>query len=393
VVIAANGQLYGATLRGGTGPCQEGCGTVFELIPPAEPGAGWTETVLYRFKGPPDDGAEPPAAPVIGRGGALYGTAMAGNIISDCIMGKPCGIVFELTPPSSPGSSWTEAVLHSFSGSPSDGNGPIAGVAIGTNGVLYGTTLAGGTSDDGTVFGLAPPATPDGQWTETMVYSLSTGVISGACPYAGVVIGANGDLFGTTYYSDAGCNPFGGLGLVFQLTPPPAPGGSWSETVLYEFTGQNGGGYSPSAGLVIGANGALYGTTLWGGPDNAGTVFELTQPAVAGGNWTETVLHTFTRNGGDGASPYAGLAIGKSGALYGTTGYGGSSQCSCGTVFELTPPSVPGGSWTETILHSFAGSDGAYPAANVVLGKDGVLYGTTSRGGASNRGTVFKLTP
>ena len=140
--------------------------------------------------------------------------------------------------------------------------------------------------------------------------------------------------------------------------------------------------------------GNLYGTTIGGGASDAGTVFELMPPASHGGPWTETVMHAFT-GGSDGGYPFGSL-IADQGNLYGTTFSGGASKA--GTVFELTPPAAAGGTWTETVLHAFTGgSDGGYPYAGLIAGK-GILdttifglYGTTFAGGASDGGTVFEL--
>jgi uncharacterized repeat protein (TIGR03803 family) len=177
-----------------------------------------------------------------------------------------------------------------------------------------------------------------------------------------------------------------------------ANGGAWTGTVLHSFNGVDG--VNPYAGLVIGKNGTLYGTTYGGGapPGIGGTVFQLTPPAKIGGDWTETVLHSFAGDS-DGANPAAGLVIGKDGTLYGTTQYGGTSNL--GTVFQLTPPTKVGGTWSETVLHSFAGgSDGANPVAGLVIGQNGALYGTTTLGGVPYTcglgpgcGTVFEVTP
>lgn len=281
----------------------------------------------------------------------------------------------------------------------SNGGGPDAGVALGSGGVLYGTTFNGGTdacySGCGTVFSLTPPGSPGGAWTESVLYSFegySDG--DGTNPLAGVVIGGGGVLYGTTQYEYGGNTsaPCGsaGCGTVFSLTPPASPG-SWSETVLHTFTGSGGDGANPSAGVVIDKRGVLYGTTEFGGTSNAGTVFSLTPPASPGGRWTEEVLVTFA--GGNGANPLAGVVIGKGGVLYGTTNNGGTSGY--GTVFSLTPPASQG-PWAETVLHEFAGGsvgDGANPGAGVVIGSDGVLYATTRSGGTSGYGTVFSLTP
>ena len=124
----------------------------------------------------------------------------------------------------------------------------------------------------------------------------------------------------------------------------------------------------------------------------------MTPPTVNGGTWTETILHSFTGANGDGFKPYAGVTLGPGGVLYGTTAAGGSIQnqscgAGCGIVYELVPPSSQGGIWIEIILHNFDGADGNEPYAGVTLGGDGTLYGTTWFGGASNQGTVFSLVP
>jgi len=275
------------------------------------------------------------------------------------------GTVFALTPPRTPGGSWSETVLHSFNGS--DGTLPSEGVVIGPGGVLYGTTDSGGTSNYGVVFSLTP-STPSGDsCTERTLYNFAGGS-DGAHPRQ-LVIGLNG-LYGTTDGYVAGASA---MGTVFSLTPPASPGGSWTETTLYTFAGGSDGA-TPYTGLVIGAGGVLYGTTFYGGTANGGTVFTLTPPASRSASWTEDILHTFT-GGSDGSGPYAGVVIGSDGVLYGTTQYGGAAGR--GTVFSLTPPASEDGAWTENVLHSFAGREGAGPVAGIAIGPRGVLYTTT----------------
>ena len=297
--------------------------------------------------------------------------------------------------------------LYTFTGQP-DGGDPLASLVIGSGGVLYGTTNSGGTSNLGTVFSLTPPASPGAAWTETVLHDFTGS--DGANPQAGVVIGKNGVLYGTT--SSGGAS---NAGMVFSLTPPASPGGVGPRRRSNNFTGIGGDGANPKAGVVIGSGAVLYGTTYNGGALGLGTAFELTRPAIAGGAWTETVLHNFS-GGSDGAVPSAGL-VSSGGVLYGTTHDGGTGTCTigpqgtnlgCGTVYSLTPPSSPGGVWTEQVLHSFTGgragsSDGENPNA-VVIGNGGVLYGTTEfggtggcgggrEGGFAGCGTVFELVP
>ncbi len=337
LIMDASGALYGTTYDGGNGPCNpnNGCGTVFTLIRPASGEPRWTEKVLYRFKGG-TDGANPAAGLIMDASGALYGTTSGGNSGVGCHSG--CGTVYKLTPPAAGKTRWTERVLHAFA-SGADGAAPFgAGVIMDASGALYGTTAAGGSAEClgigcGTVFKLTPPATGETRWTERVLYRFDEGS-SGRAPYAGLIMDASGVLYGTT--SEGGgnraCHPTG-CGTVFTLSPPESGETRWTETVLYAFTG--GDGANPAAGLIMDASGALYGTTSNGGGGDYGTVFKLVPPSSGETLWTETVLFSFT-GATDGVSPYAGLIMDASGALYGTTLYGGGG-CHCGTVFRVVP--------------------------------------------------------
>lgn len=361
-------------------------------------------TTLHQF-GRHGDGALPTSgALVAGKNGLLYGITSSGGVAPGCIGG--CGTIFELAPPASEDGAWTEKVIYTFDGQSCDASLPTGGLALGANGALYGTTTAGGGSacigGCGTVFELAPSAATGGTWTETTLYSFTGQNGDGWWPGAGLVLGPSGALYGTTVYGGNTTTCFAGCGTVFELAPPAAAGGSWTESILYTFTGQSEDGPLPDAPLAIGKDGSLYGTTDYGGSSNFGTVFELVPPAAAGGAWTKTVIHRFSGSPTDGAFPATGnLLIGADGTLYGTTGFGGADCVAadgCGTVFALSPPSAPGGAWTETVIHSFAGSpgDGTNPAG-LTFGKGGQLYGTTHGGGAyggsGGYGTIFKLTP
>ncbi len=174
--------------------------------------------------------------------------------------------MFVLTPPKTPGGSWTETVLHSFSGS--DGSNPQSGVVVGPDGVRYGATDGGGSLNFGAVFWLTPPRWPGCSWTEATLYSF-TGTTDGSHP--GQLVLGETALYGVT--DGYGSNP-AGQGTVFSLTPPRRPGGSWTETTLYAFTGGSDGGI-PYGGLAIGRDGALYGTAVYGGAFNGGTVPNL----------------------------------------------------------------------------------------------------------------------
>ena len=248
-----------------------------------------------------------------------------------------------------------------------DGSYPYAGLIVDPAGNLYGTTQYGGAHDVGTVFELTPKA--GGGWKEKVLYAFNNNGKDGLYPYAGV-IDAAGDLYGTTYTGGAHNG-----GTVFELKPKA--GGGWTEKVLHSF-GDGKDGTSPHAALIIDAADNLYGTTVFGGADGSGTVFELTPKA--GGEWAEKVLHSFGR-GKDGASPYAGLIADAAGNVYGTTTDGGAGGL--GTVFELTKRD---GKWAEKMLHSFNGRDGEHPYASLVFDGSGNLYGATED-------TIFELTP
>jgi uncharacterized repeat protein (TIGR03803 family) len=330
LVFDMRGNLYGATNRGGNlSNCGGfGCGVVFELTPKAN--GGWAEEILHNFDGPAGDGSFPEAALVFDDAGNLYGTTSDGGS-GKCTdqFGVGCGIVFELTPRAD--GSWAEKVLHNFRGS--DGSNPYASLIFDAAGNLYGTTSGGGYLDQGTVFELMPQK--GGNWTEKVLYKFGTAKGYGAepwdgsGPYTGVIFDAAGNLYGTTFSGGTG-----GYGTSFELIP--GAGGKWIEKVLHNFTPNGRDGVNPSSGLIADSGGNLYGTTYYGaellcGDFGCGTVFQLT-PA-ADGSWTETILHDFTRDEGlGGYEPMGGLIIDASGNLYGTTF---ESPNNNGMVFEI----------------------------------------------------------
>jgi uncharacterized repeat protein (TIGR03803 family) len=342
------------------------------------------------------------------------------------------GIVFRLTPGSR--GQWAETILHNF-GWQNDGAGPLGGVTLSPSGSLYGTTQVGGAYDAGTVFGLA--LAPHG-WKETTLYSFNHHDLA-CCPWGNLILDPEGNLYGTG-------------GSAFEVSPDTK---GWTETILHDFTGNNGDGSAPYAGPIRDATGNLYGTAHYGGggpicADGCGTVWELSPPtsddasagaawkerilhrfgysdddgvwpslgqlamdsegnlygAAGGGKlphgvvfkvarvtdgsnvkWRETILYNFT-GGADGDGPGGGVILDSAGNLYGTTIAGGNGN---GVVFELSPQAD--GSWTYTLLHTFIGSDGSQPDANLTLGPDGKLYGTAATGGANGGGVVFQITP
>lgn len=294
------------------------------------------------------------------------------------------GTVFELSPTSLAG--WSEKVLHIFGSSSQDGTGTFAGVIFDSAGNLYGVAASGGLYGYGDVYELSPNAT--GGWTEKILHNFNQNGTDGTDPFGGLILDASGNLYGTT---DVG--GVHGFGIAFELSPSGAA--SWTETILHQFDNNGVDGLNPEGGLIMDASGNLYGTTTFGGTNRncngsaCGTVFQLTPGS--GGSWTETILHDFG-NGIDGRMPQAGLVLDSSGNLYGTTSYGGTHNNS-GTVYEVSP--AAGGGWTEKVLHSFGGSpiDGIDPVDTLIFDSAGNLYGTTSAGGAYGFGTAFELSP
>jgi uncharacterized repeat protein (TIGR03803 family) len=196
-----------------------------------------------------------------------------------------------------------------------------------------------------------------------------------------------GNLFGTTALGGGFTCPNSNQGYGCGVVYEYPPNGPYS--VLYSFTNNGTDGFFPLGTPVMDSKRNLYGTTYAGGVYGLGVVFELQPPAVQGGQWTETILHEF-RGGADGAHPMAGLVLDPQGNIYGNT-YEGGEGTGYGTVFKISN-SKPR---TKTVLHTFSGApnDGAYPAGALILGPDGNLYGTTQEGGISNLGTLYRLSP
>jgi uncharacterized repeat protein (TIGR03803 family) len=321
----------------------------------------------------------------------------AGNLYGTTLWGDslPNGSVFELSPS---GSGWSQTTLFVFDGA--NGSFPAGPMILDKSGNLYGNTSQGGTGNCssgssrvgcGVVFELSPPVS-GGTWTETVLYNFQGGN-DGQRPYDNLVMDAAGNLYGTTTSGGTGCAPQG-CGTVFRLKPPAQKGGAWTETVLHRFNGTDGSG---PAGITL-KGGALYGAAS-GGPSNNGLIYKVKMGSELqmGSGTTETVLYNFS--GSDGAGP-GGVVFGADGNMYGVTGGGG--QDNWGTVFELTQTS--GGTWAEAVLYDFTGgADGANPNSPVILDEDGNLYGTTYTGGLTTEcgwispedgcGVVFKVSP
>ncbi|HZR56826.1 MAG TPA: choice-of-anchor tandem repeat GloVer-containing protein [Terriglobales bacterium] len=371
--------------------------TLALILAVAQLAAAQTESIIYSFANPPD-AYGPRCNLVVDATGNMYGTTFSGGMHN-------LGAVFMVSP------AGVETVVYSFAGG-ADGSHPIAGLARNAKtGNLYGTTIYGGATGNGTVFELTPAG------VESVLYSFKGG-IDGANPYSSVL------RLGTTIYGTTINGGAFGYGTVFKLTATgketilhsfnsafPTLDGSYpyaglvsykgllygtttlggasnlgtvfsvttngAEALVYSFKGGSNDGQGPNAGLVFDRSGNLYGTTYSGGTDNAGTVF-----AISAGS--ESVLHNFHRNSSDGTNPYSNLILYK-GNFYGTTLQGGGTA-NGGTVFEITP----GGA--ETVLHSFTGgADGFNPYSALVVNAANTFYSTALQGGTSNLGTVFKL--
>jgi uncharacterized repeat protein (TIGR03803 family) len=360
-----------------------------------------TFTLLYTFAGPPDGSGT--VAPLVRDAvGNLYGTAGGGSLGCSYEQKYPCGIVFKVD------SSGNETVLYRFTGG-ADGDSPVSGVILDAVDKLYGTTAGEAFSGPGTIFKLDPVAR-----TFTLLHSIGSN--------AGLVMDVAGNLYGstsegifkldpatdtftvlaagvqsdTTLARDAAGNLYGttqtggitggvcgstGCGLVFKLDT------TFNYTVLYSFTGAGNDGFNPAGGIVLDAAGNLYGTTLFGGPANCldannnavscGTVFKLSPAGL------ETVFDLTA-----GYNPRGSLVLDAAGNIYGTTYFLNPNFASGGLVFEMSPAGV------ETVLHTFANlPDGLGPFGGMVLDASGNLYGTTSYGGPSTLGTVFKIDP
>jgi len=366
------GNFYGTTESGGGQPCN--CGAVFELSPAS--GGGWTYTTLYGFSGANNGTYHPGLSGLtIDKAGNLYGSAyQTGTVNSNCSFG--CGFVYELSPASG---GWIYSTLYSFQGG-NDGANPIATVALDASGNVYGTTTVGGSLAGGTVFKLSHAS---GTWKKSVIHNLK-GSTQGASP-AGVVLDSLGNVYGVTTASGAF-----GFGTAFELLPP-ALGKGWSFKLLHSFAGAAlGDGAFPLGTLIFDKAGSLYGTTYEGGSTSCGggggcgTVYTLKPTAKGAG---EHVLHSF--DGTDGYGPIAGLAEDGAGNLYGPTTNGNGN---CGTAFELSHNS---GGWNFSSIYNFPGDGtaGCGPAATLVIGAGGNLYGVTTNGGSVGFGVAFELQP
>jgi uncharacterized repeat protein (TIGR03803 family) len=271
-------------------------GTVFGMT------SSGVTAVLHSFNSFLGEGAVPTAGLVQGSDGNFYGTTVSGG---DHFKGT----VFKIT------ATGTLTTLHSFSGSPSDGALPGAGLVQGNDGNFYGTTTKGGANYQGTVFRITPAG------ALTILHSFSGYPTEGAGPTAGLVRGSDGNFYGTTVSGGAHYQ-----GTVFKIDA------TGNLTTLHSFSGSPSEGTGPVAGLVQGSDGNFYGTTAAGGAHYQGTVFKID----ATGNLT--TLHSFSGSPSEGAGPVGGLVQGSDGNFYGTTALGG--EHGVGTVFKLTSSGI-----------------------------------------------------
>jgi uncharacterized repeat protein (TIGR03803 family) len=343
-----------------------------------------TETILHSFQ-QTTDGGDPSAGLLLDSSGNLYGTTQFGGNTHFCNVG--CGVAYRLSKLST--GRWQETVLRDFTGTGGSSGSLVSDAA----GNLYGTTQFGGKRTAcpasgfpgcGTVFELSP--TSSGAWTRTLLYAF-TGGADGGVPTSNLIFDAAGNLYGTAVYGGNLSACTDGCGVVFKLSPSSS--GTWTETVLYSFSGSDGGG--PRGSVIFDSAGNLYGTTPYNST-GAGTVYELSP--TSSGPWSLTTLYVF-QDSTDGGTPFEGLLMDASGNLFGTT-YGGGNladcnKVGCGTVFELSP--IAGGGWSFNAIYAFNGTDGKTPFAPLAPDSAGNLYGTTLFGGAHNQGVLFELSP
>ncbi|HZT41292.1 MAG TPA: choice-of-anchor tandem repeat GloVer-containing protein [Chthonomonadaceae bacterium] len=396
VAQGSDGMLYGTTQQGGP----NGYGTVYQVSTD-----GTVFNVIHSFSYS-TDGYYPSGTLIQGTDGMLYGTADYGGP-------NGYGTVFQI---SKDGTTFN--VVHGFNYS--DGYYPWSGVTQGSDGKLYGTTVNGGSNGYGVVFQVSTDGTI---FNDLHSFNPST---DGYNPYGGAILGSDGLVHGTTYYSHSGsavnfgtlytvdtagstyttvfdfANGFhdgqypeygslalgkdgnyygttysGGLfnyGVLYKMTP------AGKVTILHPFGYSDGAG--PEGSVTFDSKGNIYGTTWYGGSNGSGTLFEYSPS-------TNTFTNLYSFSGTGGADLTGGVVISGT-SLYGTTYYGG--QHGYGIVFRLNLPSATK-PLTFQVLHSFSYADGANPFGNLVLGSDKNLYGTTVLGGTNGYGTVFKISP
>ena len=347
LVRDAAGNLYGTAIGGG----DFGWGVVFKLDTTG------TETVLHSFDATSTDGRTPYAGLIRDKAGNLYGTTYEGGRIG-CVDG--CGTVFKVN------TAGAEKVLHRLAGGTPDGCFPYGGLLRDSAGNLYGATQSCGTSNLGTVFKVST----SGKFT--VLHNFAGGTADGANPlYASLLMDTTGTLYGVAQYGGTS-----NQGVVYKLSK------SGVLKVLYSFAGGTKDGCGPEGTPALDTLGNLYGTTTGCGSSNLGTVWKLSKSGK------EKVLHNFAGGTKDGEQPIAGVILDANGNLYGDTQYGGGSGCfgtGCGVVYKLSKAG------RLTLLHDFTGSEGAFPVGGLIRDSKGNVYGTAFLGGSPDWGTVWKI--
>ena len=360
LVADGAGNFYGTTNNGGLYQS----GMVFEVSPNGS--GGWNGTTIYTFgSGGADDGSEPGYGPLLlDNAGNLWGTTESGGA-------NGYGAVFELSPAG--GGNWTETTIYSFTGGTYNYD-PINGLIMDSSGNLYGTTLnssGGGVLSSGAVYELSPS---DGAWTEQIIYAYPRG------NRAGLTMDYAGNIYGL---GSVGDQP-----TIYELSQNHF--GEWVPTVLFTFPASSPD-YGPQGTLALDKELNLYGTTFGNNKKSLGAVFELIPPnnRKSKKQWTKKVLHSFQGEAtGDGAKPYAGVTLDKSGNIYGTTAFGGSGNY--GAVYELF--NYGDGSYGEAVLANTSDASGIAPYGAVILDSAGNVYGATAYGGSYNLGIVYEVT-
>jgi uncharacterized protein YceK len=337
-----NGNLFGVTSAGGQAGCASGggCGTVFELKHPAPGQTQWTQVVLHDFNGV-EEGVYPTGLRFDERGN-LYGFTWGGS--GTCANG--CGTIYQLTPPTEGQTAWGYNRLYTFTDD-QDGDGPFGTPLIDHAGSLYGIAYSGGPTAPGSclpfsgcgeVFKLSQH---DGTWTKSTLWTFDG--TNGTGAWNSLTTDGRGHLFGMTNEGGTGTancpvvptwNP-AGCGTAFELSPPSTRDGSWTQNVLWNFSGDTDGAF-PANGKLTWVEDGLVGMTSGGGNDPVGiygSVVKFIAPTHGQTSWTEQTLYTFT-NDANGAVPVGDL-LSRDGALYGTT-YGWSGVAAGGTVYSIT---------------------------------------------------------
>ena len=355
--------LYGTTRAGG----KYGVGSIFKMSPPAVSGGAWVLTTLYDFVPYGSGGYVPISDLITDSTGAFYGTTYSGG---DPICN--CGVVYKLVPPAVTGGTWIEQSLYAFTANNFDGRLPApAALTMNTQGIIYGVTSRGGTWDSGVIYQLAPAT--GGTYTETVLYSFGD-LTDASTPSGPLTMDSSGALYGVT-----------------------SLGGVFNSGTVYKFVPAANGqsGRSPVGNLLFDSTGNLFGVTNGGGSGNDDGVIYKLAPAKAA--WSETILYIFSK--ASGSHPVAGLTWNPStGALYGTTSSQNGKTTGDGSVFQLLPPTIVGGAWTESTLFPFTyPTVGGYPTGTVTRDPiTGTLYGTAINGGVTGCdlfcGTIWQIT-